>query len=80
MKFKTLKIFFLILLIILIVSEAEAQCAMCKQVVESGKKNGSTAAEGINMAIFYLLSLPFLAVSAISFAFWRKWKSSGRNS
>lgn len=66
----------LIFMLCIAFSQLESQCAMCRQVVESGKKNGSTAAEGINMAIFYLLSVPFLAVGTVSIAFWRRWKAS----
>ncbi len=76
MKFRTLICFALIAVLTLIVSDAEAQCAMCKEVVGSGAKNGSNVAKGLNSGILYLLTIPFLAIGTFSFAFWRRWKAS----
>ncbi len=76
MKYKSFIRFLFILLFCILLSHAEAQCAMCKSVVETGKNNGSTAALGLNNAIFYLLGIPVLAVATVSFAFWRRWKAT----
>ncbi len=55
---------------------ADAQCAMCKQVVDSGTKNGSTVAKGLNTGILYLLIVPFLAVGTVTIAFLKRWKAT----
>ncbi len=67
-----------LLLIVLNIAfnQASAQCAMCKTIVDTGTKNGSTVAAGLNMGILYLLVVPFMAISTFSFAFWRRWKAT----
>lgn len=67
---------FIVLLLSIIILDAEAQCAMCKTVVETGSKNGSSIGAGLNIGILYLLAVPVLSVGAVSFAFWRKYKAS----
>jgi cobalamin biosynthesis protein CobD/CbiB len=47
---------------ILFVSTVNAQCAMCKAVVESG---GESQAEGLNSGILYLMVFPYLLVGAL---------------
>jgi hypothetical protein len=69
------RILFLVLLCF-IVADAEAQCAMCKQVADTGAKNGSTVAKGLNMGILYLLGVPFLAIATFCIAVWRRWKAA----
>ncbi|WP_298363903.1 hypothetical protein [uncultured Lutibacter sp.] len=41
---------------------ANAQCAMCKAVVESGN---ASEAEGLNSGILYLMVFPYLLVGAL---------------
>ncbi len=41
---------------------ANAQCAMCKAVVESGRPE---EAEGLNSGILYLMIIPYLLVGAL---------------
>jgi len=43
---------------------ANAQCAMCKAVVESGKPS---EAEGLNSGILYLMIFPYILVGALFF-------------
>lgn len=43
---------------------ANAQCAMCRAVVESG---GESQAEGLNSGILYLMVFPYLLVGALVF-------------
>lgn len=42
-----------------------AQCAMCKAVVETNLENGGNEGIGLNNGILYLMAIPYLA--AISF-------------
>lgn len=48
---------------------AEAQCAMCRAVLESGEDQ--SAAEGINNGIVYLMAIPYILVGSICFYVYR---------
>ncbi len=43
---------------------SNAQCAMCRAVVESG---GESQAEGLNSGILYLMVFPYLLVGVLIF-------------
>ncbi len=69
------KIFFLVLMLILIQWDAEAQCAMCRTTVESTVSNGrSNIATGLNTGILYLLTAPYLLVGAVAWLWFRQSK------
>ena len=60
------KILLIIILLTLIVSfPANAQCAMCRAVLESGE--GGQSAEGINNGIVYLMIFPYLLMGFVGF-------------
>ena len=42
-----------------------AQCAMCRAVLES--EEGQTTAEGVNDGIMYLMVIPYLLVAGVAF-------------
>ena len=42
--------------------DADAQCAMCKAVIESNQKNGGGVGDGLNKGILYLMALPYIMV------------------
>ena len=48
--------------------QLQAQCAMCKAVVENGNQS---MAEGINSGITYLMVFPYLLVGIIVFFMYR---------
>jgi len=50
-----------------------AQCAMCRAVVEQG---GEEMAEGINSGIVYLMAFPYVVVGIGMFLFYRNWKKT----
>lgn len=59
----------IILLVLLTVStNAPAQCAMCKAVVEGGSEN---IAEGVNNGITYLMVFPYVLVGVLSYFIYR---------
>ena len=64
-------IVFLILLLIPI--DMNAQCAMCRAVLESSGEN--TLAEGINDGIVYLMAIPYILVGFLFYFVYRKLKS-----
>ncbi|UMB52720.1 hypothetical protein MKD41_10275 [Lutibacter sp. A64] len=59
------KISIILLLILAFVNKANAQCAMCKAVVESG--GDTSQAEGLNSGILYLMAFPYLLVGVLLF-------------
>jgi len=70
---KPLLIFLLVFFVFGLLS-ADAQCAMCRAVLES--EEGGKAAKGINNGIVYLMLFPYLLVGAVGFAIYRLWKKS----
>lgn len=61
---------FSIMLVLLSVEPAAAQCPMCKAAVETSLAQGDTTAIGINKGILYLLVMPYLLYSLIFLAYW----------
>lgn len=53
-----------------VVFNAEAQCAMCRAVLES--EDGQKTAEGINNGIIYLMLIPYILIGGIGFIIYRK--------
>ncbi|MFA5298658.1 MAG: hypothetical protein WC389_10685 [Lutibacter sp.] len=61
------------ILLLLVIQIANAQCAMCKAVVESGNPE---QAEGLNSGILYLMVFPYILVGALfSAIIWHKIKN-----
>ncbi len=52
---------------------ANAQCAMCRAVLESS--GDTSVAEGINNGIVYLMAIPYVLVGALIFLVYRKVRS-----
>ena len=50
--------------------DAEAQCAMCRAVLES--ESSGKAAEGINNGIVYLMAMPYVLVGGLFYFIYRK--------
>lgn len=68
---KMKKYLFLILLFLLVVIDTQAQCAMCKSVVESNLESGDTIGSGLNDGILYLMAMPYISLGLIAF-FWAR--------
>ena len=64
-------VFFLLSLFFII--ETNAQCAMCRAVLES--EEGQTAAKGINDGIVYLMAIPYILVAGIGYFIYRKYNT-----
>ncbi len=69
-----LKILLTILLLFIIALPAEAQCAMCRAVLES--EEGGQAAKGINNGIVYLMIFPYLLIGGVGYAIYRSRKKA----
>ncbi len=64
------KIFFTLLSLFLFI-ETNAQCAMCRAVLES--EEGQSTAKGVNNGIIYLMSIPYILVGGIGFLIYWKY-------
>lgn len=49
---------------------ADAQCAMCRAVLES--EESQSTAEGINNGIVYLMAIPYILIAGIGFIIYKK--------
>ncbi len=52
----------------------EAQCAMCRAVLESDESG--QAAKGINNGIMYLMIFPYLLIAGVGYAIYRSRKKA----
>lgn len=55
---------------LLTIYNTEAQCAMCRAVLES--EDGQKAAEGINNGIVYLMIIPYILIGGLGYFIYRK--------
>ncbi|MFT5735887.1 MAG: hypothetical protein ACI9SG_000220 [Maribacter sp.] len=69
------KIFVLIgfILVLFLPETIEAQCAMCRAVLES--EGSERTAEGINNGIVYLMAIPYVLVASLFYFIYRKMRS-----
>ncbi|GHC42081.1 hypothetical protein [Ulvibacter litoralis] len=68
------KYLLLLIVFLLAVIPADAQCAMCRAVLES--EEDGTMAKGINNGIMYLMVFPYLLVGGIGFIIYRSRKKA----
>ena len=63
--------FFIVLMIsfLFFPEQAEAQCSMCRAVLES--EEGQATAKGINDGIVYLMAMPYILVAVVDFVVYR---------
>lgn len=69
----------MILFIILLIGFqfADAQCSMCKAVLESNMQSGEEAVgKGINEGIVYIMFVPYLLLGAVAFFMYRHYKKT----
>ena len=59
------KIIFLVFFSLIFMIEAQAQCSMCRAVLES--EAGQETAKGINSGIIYLMAIPYLLVGFVGY-------------
>jgi hypothetical protein len=71
-KLKFLYLSLVLGLLVISVVPVKAQCAMCAATVESGAKTGK--ANGLNNGIMYLLGAPYLAVAAVAYIWYKKYR------
>ena len=69
MKQSTLFFIVLLMSFLLFPEQAEAQCSMCRAVLES--EEGQATAKGINDGIVYLMAMPYILVAGVGFVVYR---------
>lgn len=73
-KYYSFTLLFFLLLPIL----ADAQCSMCRAVLES--EADQSAAKGINDGILYLMIFPYLLIGGVGYFIYRSRKSKKKTS
>jgi hypothetical protein len=63
------KTYYIILLLLLFATSVEAQCAMCRAVLEN--EEGQEAAKGINNGIVYLMIIPYVLIGVVGYVIYR---------
>lgn len=66
------RLFVIILFVVLLPELVDAQCAMCRAVLES-QEDASTA-KGINNGIVYLMAIPYVLVGVVGYFIYKKLK------
>jgi len=66
------KIFFFLFFFFLFL-QTNAQCAMCRAVLES--EEGQNTAKGINNGIVYLMVIPYILVGGLGYFIYKKLKT-----
>ncbi|WP_324720008.1 hypothetical protein [Salinimicrobium sp. HB62] len=69
-----IRILLTLALVLFITLDVDAQCAMCRAVLET--EEGQSAAEGINDGIMYLMIFPYLLMAGVAYFIWRSRKKS----
>lgn len=79
MKRVTLILFFIVAFTFMFSLNVDAQCAMCKAVAETGTKDGTSVSGGINNAIYYLMTLPYILLFVLFrkkiVGFFKEWRA-----
>jgi len=71
MKYKHIIPF--IVFVFLIPQIGEAQCAMCRAVLES--EGNTSSAEGINNGIMYLMAVPYILVGVLFYFIYKRMRA-----
>lgn len=71
-----MKRFLLTVLFVVVSFAANAQCAMCRAVLESETDN--SMAEGVNNGIIYLAAIPYLLMSGLIWFIYKSRKKANK--
>ncbi|WP_299187460.1 hypothetical protein [uncultured Aquimarina sp.] len=66
------KIFYILVLLLFFAISMDAQCAMCRAVLES--EEGQNTAKGINNGIVYLMIIPYVLIGVVGYFIYRNKK------
>lgn len=68
---KKISLFVFLLLGLVLSSDVNAQCAMCKAVAESNAAAGGGEAAGLNYGIMWLMAFPYLMMVTVGVLWYR---------
>ena len=63
------KLILLLVVMLLFSADVDAQCAMCRAVLES--EESQSAARGINNGIVYLMAIPYILMGGLGYVIYR---------
>ncbi|MCM5661865.1 hypothetical protein [Galbibacter mesophilus] len=66
------KVIIILVGLILLPDLLQAQCAMCRAVLETGEKQ--EVAEGINNGIVYLMAVPYILIAVLGYFIFKRMK------
>lgn len=66
--------FGVIVISVLLISNVQAQCAMCSLTAQAATENGNTQGFGLNDGILFLLFMPYLAVIIVGILWYKKYR------
>lgn len=69
-----IKTIYIILLLLFFALPADAQCSMCRAVLES--EEGQETAKGINNGIVYLMIIPYVLIGTVGYFIYKNKKKS----
>ncbi|MBX7093535.1 MAG: hypothetical protein K1X56_02355 [Flavobacteriales bacterium] len=74
MKLKTAFFLAIVVIFVLVSLDADAQCAMCKAVAETGSDGQDQAniGEQLNIGVLLLMAVPYVFILIIPLIFFRK--------
>lgn len=68
------KLLIIAAILLITTSPVEAQCAMCRAVLESGE--GQEIAKSVNSGIKYLMLFPYVLIGGLGYFIYRKYRHS----
>ncbi|MHA7056007.1 hypothetical protein ACWGOQ_0002220 [Aquimarina sp. M1] len=71
------QILYISVLLLLFTVSADAQCAMCRAVLES--EEGQNTARGINNGIVYLMIIPYVLIGVVGYVLYRNKKKTSKS-
>ena len=69
-------ILFSTIAVLFLTIDVNAQCAMCKAVVETNLESGDTKGMGLNNGILYLMAIPYIAAIVFAVLYYNQNKRS----
>ncbi|MCK8522428.1 hypothetical protein M0D21_12660 [Aquimarina sp. D1M17] len=69
-----IKTIYIILLLLFFALPVDAQCSMCRAVLES--EEGQETAKGINNGIVYLMIIPYVLIGTVGYFIYKNKKKS----
>ena len=69
-------ILFSTIAVLFLTIDVNAQCAMCKAVVETNLESGDTKGLGLNNGILYLMAIPYIAALVFGILYYIQNKKS----